>query len=99
MWVNIMSSPYIEEFLYRGRDAQNEEGEPTYHVVMAQFIDAPDGSKQIIRTNPMSPTKALEAGFSIESIIGQIAAEALRALDKVTAERNALAKKLADMSK
>lgn len=68
---------YVEEFLYRGRDADHEKDKSaTFHVVLGQFVEGPDGAAQLLRTQPLTPAQAEAKGFTLDKILGEIAASA-----------------------
>lgn len=81
-------SVYVEEFLFRGRCPDNEaDKQAAYHVVLAQFVAGPDGSTQLLRTQPLTPEQADAKGFPLGKIVGEIAANAMR--DKDAADKAA----------
>jgi len=87
-----MADPYLEEFTYRGRCSTHEAGtEAAYHVVIAQWIDGPDGRAKQIKTDALTPSQADGLGFTLNSVLGDIAVAAVRDRDaalsaKVAAE-------------
>lgn len=85
-----MAHKYVEEFLYRGRCPTCEPGkQPAFHVVIGQFSTGPDDKPQLLKTAPLSPAQAAEAGFPIDQIMGEIGAAALKERDAALAELNA----------
>lgn len=70
-----MAEPYIEEFLFRGRDPDNEpDKEAAWHVSVAQFVETVGGVQQV-STGPLSAAKALAAGYDLTDVITGINAE------------------------
>lgn len=82
---------YVEEFLYRGRHAEREPGkEAVYHVVLATWMPDTNGVMRQIKTDPLTPAQALAAGFSLQTIVGQIADAAMLDAGKAYAKANKL---------
>lgn len=74
---------YVEEFLYRGRDATHEPGQPSiYHVVLAEFVVGPDGKPSQLKTGALTPSQATDAGFPLDRILGDLAASAMMERDQ-----------------
>lgn len=77
-----MANPYLEEFTFRGRCPAHEAGtEAAYHVVIAQWIDGIDGKAKQVKTDALTPAQADGLGFTLNRVLGDIAAAAVRDRD------------------
>lgn len=86
-----MAKVYVEEFLFRGRCPECEPGKKgDYHVVLAEFVKAPDGSTTVVRSKPMTPAQADDAGFNLSKIVSSVLAQMSRDLEAAKADRESL---------
>lgn len=81
-----MAGIYIEEFLFRGRDAEFESGSATYHVVLGQWTAGMDGSPRLEKIGPMTATRAAELGHPLDTILGDAMNNLLLDLDAANAK-------------
>lgn len=73
---------FVYEFLYRGRDPAVDNSSADYHVVLAEYVDAPDRTKTLVQTVPLSLVQAQQAGFDFTAILNIIATDALERAEK-----------------
>ncbi len=77
---------YVFEFLYRGPQPHNG-GQSAWHVVLAEDVPVMGGI-QTYTSDAMTPAKAMENGFSLEAILGEIAARAISEKEAAEAARD-----------
>lgn len=76
---------YISEFVAAIRHPEHEAGqESTFHVVITQWVPNPVGEIRPQVFGPVTPDVAEKAGFSLDQIIGEVTAAALRDRAKAT---------------
>lgn len=74
-----MGVPYVEEFMFRGRDPVAEPGMlGVYHVTLAQWFDDPVMGPQQRTRGPLTPEQATALGYPLNKILGDVAAQAAR---------------------
>lgn len=86
-----MTTPFVEEFLYRGRG----DGSSAWHVVLASEVDDGLGGSTLVRRGPLTPAQAEAAGFSLDTVIADINTAALARGDALQAQVEALTAQLA----
>lgn len=78
----------IYEFLYRGPTEQNNNA-GSWHVVLGETVNV--FGKQVFQTRgPLTPSEAAALGYSLDTVLSAINADALAQIDRLTAELNAL---------
>lgn len=78
---------YVYEFLYRGRDPTNEKGkQPAWHVSVGEWIIGFDGVAKFHETGAITPARAAELGFTLDKILGEVAAAAVATADIAKAD-------------
>lgn len=73
---------YVYEFLWRGR----ANGDAAYHVILAEEQTV-FGKTTHVESGVLTPEQAEAQGFSLETIIANINASALKARDAALAEK------------
>ncbi len=65
-----MSQPYIYEFLFRGGEDSGPDDD-TWHVWLARKVVGMDGVERTVpdERGPLTPEKAAEEGFTLDSIV------------------------------
>lgn len=91
---------HVHEFLYRG-PTPNNNGQGAWHVIIAETVDVL-GEVRLIVSDALTPAKAVELGFTLERITGEITAQAIaekeaaeQARDAAITERDAARAELA----
>lgn len=83
------TSPYLYEFLYRGRAPGSSEA-PDYHVILAQDAEDAFGNTNTSMSPAMTPDQAKAMGFDLPAITSAINAGTM-------AENATLKTRLADV--
>lgn len=77
---------YVYEFLYRGRDPVAEKDKaPAWHVSLGEWVTGFDGVAKFHETGAVTPARAAELGFTLDKILGEMAATAITAADEAKA--------------